>query len=247
MSLLQTLEKEGNWLFKRRGWLPALLFILAIPACYFGSRTSLTILEQQIINGSGIAIWILGLLLRAYTVGTTPRGTSGRNTKEQVAEVINTKGIYSIVRHPLYLANFLMWIGIVITTHSLGFTVAICLMYWLYYERIMIAEEQFLAGKFGSDFERWSGEVPAFLPSPGKFISGEMSFSWKAVLRREYSGILASVVAFAFVELLRNYFRNGEWSVSTGTLACLAIAILLTLILRTMKHSTAWLDESDRS
>ena len=55
-----------------------------------------------------------GLALRAYTVCTTPKGTSGRNTARQVADHLNTKGIYSVVRHPLYLANYLIWAGILL-------------------------------------------------------------------------------------------------------------------------------------
>lgn len=61
---------------------------------------------------SCIAVSLFGLLIRAVTIGFTPKGTSGRNTKEgQVAEVLNTKGIYSVVRHPLYLGNYFMWLG----------------------------------------------------------------------------------------------------------------------------------------
>ena len=37
----------------------------------------------------------------AYT-----KNTSGRNTHDQVADSLNTSGIYSIVRHPLYVGNF---------------------------------------------------------------------------------------------------------------------------------------------
>jgi len=57
-----------------------------------------------------IALSMFGFIIRAIAIGTTPKGTSGRNTKEgQVAESLNTKGIYSMVRHPLYLGNYFMW------------------------------------------------------------------------------------------------------------------------------------------
>ncbi|WP_317038972.1 hypothetical protein ACF3NR_05840 [Vaginella massiliensis] len=52
--------------------------------------------------------------------------------------------MYSMVRQPLYLSNFLMWIAPAMLTGNFWFIVAFCLFYWVYYERFMYAEEQFL-------------------------------------------------------------------------------------------------------
>ena len=71
--------------------------------------------------------------------------TSGRNTSEgQVADTINQTGMYSMVRHPLYVGNFIMWLGIALFTASIWFVLLFIAVYWLYYERIMYAEEQFM-------------------------------------------------------------------------------------------------------
>ena len=51
-------------------------------------------------------------MIRIYTVGTTPAGTSGRNRDKQIAEKLNKTGVYSIIRHPLYLGNLLIWLGV---------------------------------------------------------------------------------------------------------------------------------------
>ncbi len=58
-----------------------------------------------------MVISFFGLALRVIVVGHAPYGTSGRNTREQVADTLNTTGMYSIVRHPLYLANYLIILG----------------------------------------------------------------------------------------------------------------------------------------
>jgi protein-S-isoprenylcysteine O-methyltransferase Ste14 len=113
MALLHSLEKEGNWLFKHRGQLPLILFLLAIPAVFTTSYEDLSPMQTKALNYTAYFLSILGFWVRSYTIGTTPRGTSGRNTEEQVAEQLNHSGIYSTVRHPLYLGNYLMWIGIV--------------------------------------------------------------------------------------------------------------------------------------
>jgi len=247
MALLHSLEKEGNWLFKHRGQLPLILFILAIPAVLSTSYDDLTPVQVKAFNYTAYFLSILGFIVRSYTIGTTPRGTSGRNTEEQVAEQLNHSGIYSIVRHPLYLGNYLMWIGIVLFTKNIEFTIIVSLMYWLYYERIMFAEERFLERKFGQSYLEWAKGVPAFVPSFGLFKKSSISFSMKSVLRREYSGVLATVVGFVFVDLLIGYKKWHTISLGKHLLYFLIATTLITIILRSLKHYTSVLKEEGRS
>lgn len=256
MALLHSFENSGNWLFKRRGWLPVWLFLMAIPAVYFSDFRSISVQMKFVITVIAIGISILGQVIRAYTIGTTPKGTSGRNTEEQVAEVLNSTGIYSVVRHPLYLGNYFMWIGIVIYTMNFYFVIIVSLLYWLYYERIMFAEERFLEKKFGKAYLDWSLKAPAFIPQFSKWVASSIPFSFKSVLRREYSGVLATVIGFVFVDALRllflpnltdNHFETDWISQFRFQLYVLAAAVLMTLVLRTLKHSTSVLKEEGRS
>ncbi len=247
MSLVESLNRQGNILFKHRGQIPLVLFPLAVPAVYFANTALVHPSKAAIVNTVAIVVSLLGAVVRAYTIGTTPRGTSGRNTSEQVAESINTTGIYSTVRHPLYLGNYLMWIGIVIYTLNFWFVVVVSLLYWIYYERIMIAEENFLETKFGQTFVDWSNRVPAFFPALQNFTKPTVSFSIISVLRREYSGWLATVVAFAYVDVLRNYFIWKELKIENAVLYALVASAVLTLVLRTLKHQTQLLNEEGRS
>src|SRR6185436_15753990 len=185
MALIDSFEQEGNWLFRHRGPLPAVLFILAIPAILFTDYDGLSHRFVVMMNVLAVITCITGFVVRAYTIGTTPRGTSGRNTAQQVAETLNSTGIYSIVRHPLYLGNYLMWIGIVLYTKSPLFAVIVSLLFWIYYERIMFAEERFLERKFGDAYLTWSRKAPAFIPAIRKFVKSDVPFSIKSVLRRE--------------------------------------------------------------
>jgi protein-S-isoprenylcysteine O-methyltransferase Ste14 len=247
MALIHSLENEGNWLFKRRGQIPVLLFLLAIPAVYYANYPLMLPVKAKIIGSIGIAIALLGTFIRAYTIGTTPKGTSGRNTEEQVAEVLNSTGIYSTVRHPLYLGNYLMWIGIVIFTLNLSFVIIVSLLYWIYYERIMFAEERFLEKKFGQQYLDWSLKAPAFIPALGKFIKPAVPFSIISVLRREYSGWLATVIGFVFVHVLQQYFTWHTFFIGKKWLILLTVFIVITILLRSLKHYTSLLKEDDRS
>lgn len=247
MALIHSFESQGNWLFKRRGQIPVLLFLLAIPAVYMLDYEKMDPTRISIVNYCAAFLSILGAIVRAYTIGTTPRGTSGRNTQEQVAESLNTGGIYSMVRHPLYLGNYLMWIGIVLFTQNFSFVIIVSLLYWIYYERIMFAEERFLEKKFGNVYLDWSLKAPAFFPNFSKFKAGETSFSLKSVLRREYSGILATVFGFVYVEFLIGWSRWQTVAIGKYLIYLLIATVVVTLILRTLKHSTKLLNEEGRS
>ena len=164
MALVQSFEKQGNFLFKYRGQFPILLFILSVPFIYLTDYTQINYIEQNTLIFTAISISTLGFFVRFYTIGTTPKGTSGRNTKEQVADVLNSFGMYSMVRHPLYFGNYLIWLGISLASFNIYFAVIMSLLFWIYYERIMFAEERFLERKFGADYLNWATKLPAFLP-----------------------------------------------------------------------------------
>lgn len=246
MALVQSFEKTGNNLFRYRGQLPLIIFIAAIPVIYF---TDYSWVNQSIYYGlmiGSIVLSIIGFIIRAITIGTTPRNTSGRNTKEQIAEVVNKTGIYSTVRHPLYLGNYFMWIGIVMYTFNFWFVLIISLAYWIYYERIMFAEERFLEKKFGNDYLEWSNRVPAFWPSFKNRIPSKIPFSLKSVLRREYSGFIATVAGFLFVDIVRDWILMPVYSFNWVYAYVFAGALLITLVLRTLKKSTNVLNEDGR-
>ena len=160
MALLQSMEKQGNFLFIYRGQFPVVLFILAVPFIYLTDYNSISEQVQACFMYTAIILSVVGLLVRFYTIGTTPQGTSGRNTKQQVATVLNSTGMYSLLRHPLYLGNYLIWLGIAVTTFNIYFVVIISLLFWVYYERIMFAEERFLEDKFGNTYLNWSNTLP---------------------------------------------------------------------------------------
>lgn len=249
MALVHSLEKNGNFLFKYRGQIPVVLFLMAIPAIYFTDYDFLKGNENTklILTIVAALVSFSGQVIRAIAIGTSNKHTSGRNTKEQVAEALNTKGIYSTVRHPLYLGNYFMWIGIVIYTFNIWFVLLISLMFWLYYERIMFAEERFLEKKFGQSYVDWSMKVPAFWPGFKNYEKTSIPFSMKTILRREYSGITATIIGFVFIDFFRDWFTTGEvqWKINHGIV--ILIALLISLVLRTLKHNTKILFEEDRS
>jgi protein-S-isoprenylcysteine O-methyltransferase Ste14 len=187
----------------------------------------------------------LGLLVRVVAVGYAPAGTSGRNQSKQVAESLNTTGIDSVVRHPLYLGNFLIGFGISLVVWVWWLPVIYAMAFCLYYERIMYAEEAFLRGKFGREFESWAAATPAFMPRLSQGRRPAMEFSTRNALRREYTGLLVVVLGHAGLELAEHELVHGyNWQWHWTALVVAGIGGYL--VLRTLKKRTSLLDVPGR-
>jgi len=247
MALVHEFENSGNWLFKRRSWLPLFFLAGGLLMMFLGNRQAVIFdLRDEMIF---LGVSILGEIIRILTVGYAPRNTSGRNTTAgQVADELNTTGIYSIVRHPLYVGNFFMWLGPVLFLRSVWFTVVFGLVYWLYYERIMFAEEQFLRRKFGEAYDNWSKGVKAFLPFRVKFIRPKLGFSPRNVLKREYNSFVNIFVVFAALDIFRNLLLKspGTKFITPVWMWLLIGAAGIWLIVRSIHKFTRWLEVEGR-
>ncbi len=236
MALVHEFEKRGNWLFKRRGWLPLLFLIPAI--LHLWSADSASTEYKLPLEISILCVGLFGQFIRAITVGRTPIGTSGRNVKGQVASELNTTGIYSSVRHPLYLGNYFMWIAPVLLLKSAWFFIIFSLIYWIYYERIMFAEEQYLRKKFGEKYDLWSENVRAFIPGFRNYTKSNLPFSMRNVLKREYHGFTNMFLVFAIVDLARNWFSVKTVMLNPLWMWTLIAAMLIWVVLRILSKGT---------
>lgn len=241
MPLREEFEAQGNWLFRRRSWFPIFIF----PLLFYFLKDSDWILYnlnetvQSVYIVLCVIVSLLGLFVRAFTIGFAPAGTSGRNTSEgQKAEQLNTKGIYSTVRHPLYFGNFLIFLGFILFTQSFIFILFSVLLFRFYYERIMLAEEEFLRRKYGDIYEEWANRTPAFLPACSKWQKPELSFSFRNVLKREYTAFFEICLVFPVLDLAAQYIIRGEYHLNWFWFAFLAVGFMVYLTLRTLKKTT---------
>lgn len=212
MKLNDRLGREGAFLFRWRSYLPLLLLVFALPALAEAARME-QVLGERLSHGwvyFCIALSYSGQLVRCLTIGFVPAGTSGRGTKGQSADVLNTTGMYSIVRNPLYLGNFLAMLGLAMSLMVWWFVAIFVLMYWLYIERIIWTEETFLSARFGKTYDEWCARTPAFIPDISLWRPADLAFSLRTVLRREYHGVLAIAAAYFSIEALLDLGMEGE-------------------------------------
>jgi len=190
-----------------------------------------------------LGVSIFGQIIRIVTVGFAAKNTSGRNQAAgQIADEINTTGIYSIVRHPLYVGNFFMWLGPVLFLRSVWFAVVFALVYWLYYERIMFAEEQFLRRKFGEAYDKWSAKVGAFVPFHIKFVRPGIPFSVRNVLKNEYNGFANIFIIFTLLDLFRNFTLTGKIQLTEIWMWLMIGVAGFWIMIRIIHKLTRWLE-----
>lgn len=237
---------QGNWLFRWRSYLPLVLVALVAVAFLYFDWPLHSYVLHEIWSYLCLAISLLGLVVRAITVGHAPARTSGRNARRQVADELNTTGMYSIVRHPLYLGNYLIGLGISFILLVWWLPVIYSLLFWLYYERIMFAEEAFLRQKFGIRYLQWAAATPAFLPRFTQWRMADLPFSFRNVLRREYTGLMIVILGHVGIEFTEHLIMDRRVVWEAFWAALLFGGIAMYVILRMLKRRTTLLDVPGR-
>lgn len=243
--LVDTLARSGDWLFRRRSYLPVALFAPVIVETLRAPGAAERALSPT-WGACCLAVAVLGLVIRVAAVGVAPEGTSGRNTHGQVATSLNTTGLYSVVRHPLYVGNTLLWLGPALLPGSWLLAALVVALVVLFYERIVAAEEAFLRTRFPGVYDAWAARTPAVwalavVDGKGprrRWRRSALPFSWRAALRREYSGLFGMTAAFVAVELVASYAVGGRLTLGRGWALLFVAGLVVYGVLRALKRHT---------
>jgi protein-S-isoprenylcysteine O-methyltransferase Ste14 len=210
MKLLDQFCRSGDVLFRWRGQLPFLmlpLLVLGLADAGLPAELPAGVRGWQIFS---VAVALAGLAIRVAAIGTAPAGTSERSTTNPRASMLRTTGLYSLVRHPLYVGNTLTAIGLACFTTAWYLPVIVALAGLLYHERIAVREEVFLEERFGDEFREWAGRVRAMAPRWSGYVPSATPFVWRRVLGREFHGLMViGAVTFA-LDLTRSALATGR-------------------------------------
>lgn len=227
------LPLTGDVLFRWRSYMPLLLvplFLLSV----MDDRPPTPPAWELFCFGVALS----GLVVRAFVVGTAPQGASTRGTRRPTADSLSTLGAYSVVRHPLYLANTLVALGCALLSGTWYLPFIVVLLSFIYHERIAAREEAFLATTFGDGFRAWASDVPAMIPAFKGYRPSGVRFQVRKVVMQESHGLCAIGSAFLVLDTIEDSSRLGGWHVDPLWLGIFVATCIPLLVVVFVKKAT---------
>lgn len=179
----------GNFFFKYRNLLFIVLYgLLFLPSPELFTEASCGPDYKCWPLVLGLLITVSGQAIRGATIGLAYIVRGGKDKKVYAEELV-TSGIFSHCRNPLYVGNILMLLGVGILANSLIYVAIIMPLFLFIYQAIVLAEENYLRGKFGQSFNDYCSRVNRWIPSLagiGKTFAS-MQFNWKRWVLKEYT------------------------------------------------------------
>jgi protein-S-isoprenylcysteine O-methyltransferase Ste14 len=233
--------RTGNFFFKHRNW----LFIVFYAALFIPSWP---LFSPEIFGKQyyvfpiiiGLVTTGLGQLIRGLTIGLAYIVRGGKEGKPY-ADGLVTEGIFRHCRNPLYVGNILMLLGVGILANSLVYVAIVIPIFLFIYQAIVLAEENFLRGKFGSGFDDYCRNVNRWLPNLkglGQTLNS-MEFKWKRWILKEHTTQFIWLCGIVLI-LLLNYPHLSGYDENRRNLLlgiCLGILVLVYAIVRYLKKS----------
>jgi protein-S-isoprenylcysteine O-methyltransferase Ste14 len=225
----------GNFFFKYRNLLFILLYgLLFLPSPELFTEDVFHADYKTLPLVLGLFVTVLGQAIRGATIGLAYIVRGGKDKKVYAEHLVST-GIFSHCRNPLYVGNILMLLGVGILANSLIYVAIIMPFFLFIYQAIVLAEENFLRGKFGVDFDAYCSRVNRWIPSLkgiGATFSS-MEFNWKRWVLKEYT---TQFIWLAGIALLIIKLYQIE-DVKTNSIYSIVILAIGYAIVRYLKKS----------
>ncbi|HET9799531.1 MAG TPA: isoprenylcysteine carboxylmethyltransferase family protein [Gemmatimonadaceae bacterium] len=182
-----TSARIGAVLFRHRGWLPVPFLFVPLVAPGVMEATNWIFGGLLVVLGEAIRL-----------AGVAAAGTVTRRRSRTVQRLV-TYGIFAWTRNPLYVGNFLIWIGFTVISGVLWFIPVAVVLFAVEYTLIVRYEEGVLESIFGDEYLAYKAHTPRWIPRPpGADADGE--HHWSEAWRSEISTFLQyAVITVAFV------------------------------------------------
>lgn len=193
--------KRVNRLRLRGSLVAGLAFLIVF---LFTDRKTSSSVQIAEILGSFLIVFALGIRLWAL-------GCIDGNKKR----VLVTWGPYRYVRHPLYSGSVLFALGICLILGSLTAVLLLLVFLIWFYLPSLRTEEQFLAARFGAEWDAYRRQTGMLVPRLGKRVPKvEKSFHLRRPLREIGILLLLPVVTYgtaALIHYLDRRYNLPDW------------------------------------
>lgn len=217
--------KLGNLIFhNRNGIFPLFYLVLFIPSpeIFPNPVTAMMI---------GFSVTVLGQLVRVITIGLVYIIRGGKDRRIYAEDLVTT-GIFSHCRNPLYVGNILILVGLGIASNSIIFNCIATPLFLFFWQAIVMAEENYLRGRFGEQYDAYCSRVNRWLPNLkgiGKTL-GSMEFKWKRVIIREYNSTYIWMTGAALIVMKHFYFHDVQFDFSGHLVVFIAVLVGLLIL-----------------
>jgi len=226
--------KLGNFLFKHRSFTPlpfiVLVFVLFKPV-NLGS-------SNWMVNIGGLIVSLIGEVTRILAVGFAFEGTSGRESY-LLAENLNTTGIYSVLRNPLYVGNFLIFAGVVAVFSNLYALLIFAIFLTMQYYFVILAEENYLRKTYKEQYEDYCREVRRIIPTFNKYKRNQNPFNFKKVVFKENDSVFNMLIMVLLVLLYKEKVLFGEIQNSVIYISVAVVLIIAYIVVKNFKKRHA--------
>lgn len=192
----------GKFLFRFRTFTP--LPLIALTFIFFRPLS-----PAPAWSMAGLAVALLGEGIRVLSVGFAGSGTSGRESFLK-ADSLNTTGLYSLARNPLYWGNMLIFAGL-LAIFANPYALALFVVFlFLQYHFIVLAEESFLAGLHGRAYDDYRSRVRRWLPRFDRRAAPGRPFDLKKVLFKENDSCFNLLLGALLVMAWKEHYFSGQ-------------------------------------
>jgi protein-S-isoprenylcysteine O-methyltransferase Ste14 len=159
-------EPIGYILFRSILGVPLLVAVFLY--CFLPDRYPWSYLDLPLgLRAPGIVLAVFALLLLVWA-----HRTLGRNFTTSLApknnHSITMDGPYAFIRHPMYLAYFILFVGAFLISENWVIGSAGLAIIGMLMSVRRIREERFLIERFGDIYREYRDRTGAFIPRPGR-------------------------------------------------------------------------------
>lgn len=221
MMLYDNMLRTGLYLRKHKKFLPY-IFIISLGIAIFITH------PFDIVKSNGLLTMICFFM---FLLSVLIRFMAKRTDAEHLPDFVEAKGIYSIVRYPVYISNFLMVLALSLYMGIMWYFVFISFLAVLVTERIVMHQENCQKNKYGLLFRKWSKTTGAVVPYLLNWQGAANSKDYIYTVKQISLFCVSSLAIFTMISFIKNRLIDFTNKVSVGWLVAFTLAFIVHIVL----------------